>query len=151
MKKKFHLAQVNIALLKAPIDDPLLAGFVARLEEINTLADNSSGFIWRLKTEQNDATSIRPYDDDRILINLSIWDTPESLREYVYQSAHSDVMRQRKMWFDKFEGMYYALWWIRRGDIPTIEEAKHRLDHLQKHGESGYSFSFAKIFPMPEP
>ena len=147
--KKFHIAQVNIGRLRAPLDDPLIAGFVARLDDINALADSSPGFVWRLKTEAGDATSLRPYDDDRILFNLSVWETPEQLRDFVYRGAHVEVMRQRLSWFERFEGMYHALWWVPAGHIPSIDEAKDRLEHLRVHGETGDSFSFAKLFPAP--
>jgi hypothetical protein len=64
---KAHLAQVNIGRMKAPLEDPLMAGFVGRLDEINALADRSPGFVWRLQTGEGNATYLRPYDDDRIL------------------------------------------------------------------------------------
>ena len=150
MNLEFHLAQVNIARMRAPLDDPLLAGFVARLNEINALADAAPGFVWRLQTEAGDATALRAYDDERILFNLSVWETPEQLRQFVYRSAHIEVMRQRKSWFERFEGMYLALWWIRAGHIPSVQEAKDRLEHLAAHGESSYAFSFAKVFPAPD-
>jgi len=150
MKTAFHLAQVNIGRLRAPLDDPLLAGFVARLEDINALADASPGFVWRLQTEAGDATSLRPYDDERILFNLSVWASAEDLREFVYRSAHAGVMRQRKSWFERFDGMYYALWWIPAGHVPAIAEAKERLEHLRSHGESARAFTFARLFPAPD-
>ena len=148
MKTQFQIAQVNIGRLRAPLDDPLLAGFVANLEDINRLADSSPGFVWRLKTEAGDATSLRPYDD-RILFNLSVWANAENLREFVYRSAHAGVMRQRKSWFERFDGMYYALWWVTAGHIPSIDEAKSRLEYLRAHGGSAHAFSFAKLFPAP--
>ena len=150
MPDRYHLAQVNIGRLLAPIDDPLLEGFVARLDEINALAERSPGFVWRLKTDAGNATALRPYDDQLILINMSVWETPEALRDYVYRSAHADVMRQRRAWFERFEGMYYALWWVPAGHTPSIEEAKQRLDELRAHGDSSRAFSFAKIFPAPD-
>jgi Domain of unknown function (DUF3291) len=150
MATQFQIAQVNIGRIRAPLDDPLLAGFVANLEGINGLADASRGFVWRLKTDAGDATSLRPYDDDRILVNLSVWATAEDLREFVYRSAHAGVMRQRKSWFERFDGMYYALWWVTVGHIPSIDEAKYRLDYLRAHGESAHAFSFANLFPAPD-
>ena len=149
-QQRFHIAQVNIAQLRAPIDDPLLAGFVARLDDINALADAASGFVWRLQTDAGNATALRPYEDDRVLFNLSVWESPEALREFVYRSGHAEVMRQRKSWFERFDGMYYALWWVSAGHIPSIGEAKERLEHLQRHGESSHAFTFAKLFPSPD-
>lgn len=149
MPPSSHVAQVNIARARAPLDDPLMAGFVARLDEINMLAERSPGFVWRLKTEQGDATSLRPYADERIMVNLSVWESPEHLKQYVYRSAHAQVLRERKSWFERFGDVHLALWWIAPGHIPTIAEAKERLHHLQVHGESEYAFSFASLFPAP--
>src|SRR5216683_3289092 len=100
----FHIAQVNIARMRAPLEEPLMAGFVARLGEINALADRSPGFVWRLQTPKGNATYLRPYEDDRILFNLSVWETVEQLKDYVYYSAHAEVLRQRQAWFEKFAG-----------------------------------------------
>ena len=141
----YHLAQVNIARMHATLDDPVMAGFVERLAEINALADRSPGFVWRLQTEAGDATYLRPYDDDRILFNLSVWESIEQLKEYVYKSAHSEVMRQRRQWFEKFGGMYMALWWVEAGHIPTVAEAKERLEYLQQHGETPHAFTFKRV------
>jgi hypothetical protein len=146
----FHLAQVNIALMRGALDDPIMAEFVSLLDEINALADRSPGFVWRLQTEAGNATYLRPYDDDRILFNLSVWQSIEQLKEYVYRSAHGAVMRRRREWFEKFDGMYMALWWIKAGHIPTVEEAKQRLDYLRENGESMQAFTFKNIFPPTE-
>ena len=145
-----HLAQVNIARMRGPLDSAVMAEFVARLDEINALADGSPGFVWRLQTDAGNATALRPYDDQLILINMSVWETPEALRDYVYRSSHAGVMRQRRAWFERFDGMYYALWWVHAGHIPSIEEAKQRLDELRAYGDGPRAFSFAKIFPAPD-
>jgi hypothetical protein len=126
-----------------------MAGFVEMLDEINALADRSSGFVWRLQTAEGDATSLRPYEDERILFNLSVWENIEDLKSYVYKSAHMDVMRRRREWFEKFDEMYLAIWWVEAGHIPTIAEAKERLEHLNKNGESETAFTFKRIFPSP--
>lgn len=144
-----HLAQVNIARARAPLDDPIMSGFVARLDEINALAEASPGFVWRLKTDAGNATELRPYEDERVMVNLSVWETPEHLKQYVYRSAHVQVMRDRKAWFERLSDVHLALWWIPAGHIPTINEAKARLHHLQHHGESEFAFSFASLFPVP--
>ena len=144
-----HLAQVNIARMKAPLDDPLMAGFVARLDEINALADRSPGFVWRLQTPEGDATALRPYDDDRILFNMSVWESVEALHDYVYRTAHAELFRQRQSWFDKFDGAYATLWWIAAGHVPSVEEAKERLAHLEKHGPTPLAFGFKSVFRSP--
>lgn len=145
MTRPCHIAQVNIGRARASLDDPLMAGFVARLEEINALADASPGFVWRLKTDEGDATALRPYDDESILVNLSVWKTPEDLQQYVYRSAHAEVMRQRKAWFERLSDVHMALWWIAPDHIPTVAEAKERLRYLQLNGESDFAFSFASL------
>jgi hypothetical protein len=142
----YQIVQVNIARMIAPLEDPLMAEFVALLDEINAIADRSPGFIWRLQTESGNATYLRPYEDEGILFNLSVWESVEQLKEYVYRSAHSEVMRKRRQWFEKFDGPSMALWWVEAGHIPTIAEAKERLDNLQKYGESELSFSFKRLF-----
>ncbi len=150
MSGKFQIAQINIARLLAPLDDPLIAGFVARLDEINALADSMPGFVWRLQTNEGDATTLRPYQDDLIIVNMSVWETPEQLRDFVYRSMHIEVMKQRKSWFERFDGMYYALWWVPAGHIPSVEEAKERLELLRTQGESARAFSFTRQFPAPD-
>ncbi len=141
----YQLAQVNIARARAPLDDPIMAEFIALLDEINALADRSPGFVWRLQTESGNAAYIRPYEDDRIIVNLSVWENVESLKHYVYRSAHTEVMRRRSQWFEKFDGPYLALWRVEIGHIPTIEEARERLDHLRKYGESDFAFSLKRL------
>jgi hypothetical protein len=143
----FHLAQVNIARMNAPLDSAEMADFVARIAEINALADASAGFVWRLATEQGDATYLRPYDDDRILFNMSVWRSVEHLRAYVYGSAHTEVMRRRHRWFSKLDDAYLALWWVPAGHVPSIDEAKSRLAHLDREGPSPSAFTFKKLFP----
>lgn len=146
---EFHIAQINIARMLAPINDPIMADFVAQLPPINALADRSPGFVWRLQSESGDATSIKVYDDDMIIVNLTVWENLDVLREYVYKSAHHGVLRDRERWFEKFDGPYYALWWVQAGYLPDVQEGKARLDHLRLHGDSAYAFSFKHIFPVP--
>ena len=144
-----HLAQVNIALLRAPLDTALLADFVAQLEPINALADGSPGFVWRLQTEDGDATAIRAFDDDRIIVNLSIWESLETLRTFVYASRHLDVLRRRREWFHRMAEAYLALWWVPAGTLPTVSEAKDRLGLLQRQGPSPAAFTFRVPYPAP--
>jgi hypothetical protein len=151
---RFQLAQVNIGRARGDMTDPVMAGFVARLTEINALADQSPGFVWRLQTEDGDATAVRPYEDLRILINLSVWTDLPALRGYVYRSAHAAVMRRRREWFERFDRIYVALWWVPAGHRPSVTEAVARLAHLEQHGPTAFAFSFAEPFgpdalPMP--
>ncbi len=145
----YHLAQINIARMLAPIDSPIMADFVAQLPPINALAEQSPGFVWRLQSDSGDATSIKVYDDDMIIINLTVWETADALRAFVYKSDHYSVLRDRKRWFEIFKGSYYVLWWVPAGHLPSTEEGKERLEYLREHGDSTYAFSFKNIFPMP--
>lgn len=145
----YHIAQINIARMLAPIDDPLMSDFVSQLPPVNTLAETSPGFVWRLQSESGDATGIRVYDDEMIIINLTVWESVVSLREYVYKGAHQAVLRERKRWFEKFDGPYYALWWIPAGHLPTAEEGRQRMEYLREHGDTDFAFSFKKIFAPP--
>ena len=148
---QYHIAQVNIGRVKAPVEDPIMAGFVARLDEINALAERSPGFVWRLQTSEGNATYFRPYpEDDRILINMSVWETIESLRHYVYQTAHAELLRQRQAWFEKFAGSYTALWWVPAGHRPGMDEATKRRAHLEKHGPTQFAFTFKATFEPDE-
>jgi hypothetical protein len=142
----FHLAQVNIARMLAPIDDPVMADFVAQLDEINALAEATPGFVWRFQGAEGNATYLRPYDDDRIIFNMSVWDSVEALKGYVYRSAHAGVMRRRKDWFAKFDGAYTALWWVPAGHLPTVAEAKERLESLQRLGPTARAFTMSQVF-----
>jgi heme-degrading monooxygenase HmoA len=143
---EWQLAQVNIGRARGAIDGPIMAEFVARLEEINALAEQTPGFVWRLQTVDGDATAIRPYADERIMINMSVWADLEALRSYVFKSAHAAVMRRRREWFERFEGVYLALWWVPSGHRPTAAEAVSRLDHLEAHGPTPFAFSFRQPF-----
>ena len=127
-----------------------MAGFVARLDEINALADGSPGFVWRFQTSEGNATYIRPYDDDRILFNMSVWETIEALKRYVYRTAHAEVLRERHQWFDKFAGAQVALWWVPAGHTPGIDEAKKRLAYVDTHGPTQFAFTFKTIFQADE-
>jgi hypothetical protein len=150
MGTQYQLAQCNIGRAKGPMDGSIMAGFAARLADINALADGAPGVVWRLQTAEGNATSLHVFDDERLLLNMSVWESPEHLRAFVYRSDHINVMRQRKAWFEKFEGIYLAMWWVPAGHIPTPQEAKERLAHLQEHGESAHAFSFGRIFPAPD-
>jgi Domain of unknown function (DUF3291) len=147
---RFHLAQVNIGRFRAPIDDPIMEGFRAQLDPINALADRSPGFVWRLQTEDGNATAIRPYADERMAINMSVWESLDALQQFVYKSAHVGTLRDRKQWFEPIEGPILVLWWIPAGHVPTVEEAKERLEHLKKHGPSPRAFTFRASFPAPD-
>ena len=146
-----QLAQVNIGRIRGPLDGPVMAGFMARLDEINALAERSPGFVWRLQTDEGKAPDLRPHaEDGSILINMSVWESLEALQQYVYKSAHVGPLRDRKQWFEPMEGPILALWWVPAGHIPTVEEAKDRLAHLRQQGPSPGAFTFRTPFPPPD-
>lgn len=145
----WHLAQANIARLKEPIDSPTLAGFVTELDPVNALADGSPGFVWRLQSDEGNATSIRAFDDDRIIVNISVWTSLEALRAFVFEGRHLDVLRRRREWVEKLDGVSTALWWVRPGTIPTVEDAKAKLALLAERGSSTEAFTFREPFAPP--
>lgn len=147
----YQLAQINIAHMKgADIEDPIMKEFVDNLDRVNALAERSEGFVWRLKDDSNNATNLNPYDDVQIIVNISVWESIETLEQFTYKSFHTDFVRRRKEWFHLFGKAYYALWWIPAGQFPTAEAAKERMDHLQKNGASEYAFDFKNKFGKPE-
>lgn len=145
----YQLAQLNVAKMRAPLDDPSMAEFVAALDPINALADQSPGFVWRLQDEEGNATSIRPFDDDMLLVNLSVWSSVEALKAFVYHNAHAAVMRKRRNWFQKHATAYLVLWWVPEGHRPTEVEARQRLEMLQAHGPTEHAFTFGELYPPP--
>ena len=147
---RFHLAQVNIGRTRASLEDAIMEGFRAQLDPINALADRSPGFVWRLQTEDGNAMAIRPFADERMAINMSVWESLETLQQFVYQSAHVGPLRDRKQWFEPIEGPILVLWWIPTGHVPTVAEALERLQHLKQHGPSPDAFTFRTPFPPPD-
>jgi hypothetical protein len=146
----YQLAQINIGRMMAPLDDPIMADFVANLAPINALAESSPGFVWRFQTPAGDATAERPYEDDRIIINYSVWQDAESLRKYVYESGHVAFMRRRREWFERMSDAFMALWWVPAGHQPSVAEAVERLEHLRQHGPTAYAFTFRQMMPPPD-
>jgi hypothetical protein len=146
----YHLAQLNIGVIKGPMDSPIMADFKINLDRINAVAEQSSGFVWRLQTEEGDATAIRPFDDENMLVNMSVWESLETLTQYVYRSAHVELMRRRREWFERMDKPFLVLWWVQRGHTPTIGEAIERLQKLRKNGPTPQAFTFKTAFPPPD-
>jgi hypothetical protein len=141
----YHLAQLNIAWMKAPLASPQMADFVANLERINALAEGSPGYIWRLQDEAGDATAIRPFGDE-VLVNMSLWRDVQSLSDYVYKSAHTEMLKRRREWFERVEQAHQVLWWVPTGHRPSVDEAAERLAHLREHGATEHAFTFRHAF-----
>ena len=145
----YQLAQINVARMKGvSIEDPIMQEFVANLDRVNQLAESSEGFVWRLKDESNNASGFNPFDDEQVIINISVWSTIETLEKFTYKTFHTDFLIRRKEWFNKYGKAHFAQWW-KKGDLPTIEQAIERLDYIQRHGPSERAFNFKKRFPAP--
>jgi Domain of unknown function (DUF3291) len=144
-----HLAQVNVGITVAPMDSAAMAEFAAALDPINAVADTAPGFLWRLQDDSGNATSIRGLSDERLLLNLSVWDGIESLSDYVYRSAHTAFLRRRREWFVPMTDAITCLWWVPAGHRPSVAEADDRLAGLRAHGPTARAFTFRSPFPPP--
>lgn len=145
----FHLAQINIAQAKDHMKSSTMQGFVSRLDEVYAIADHADGFVWRLQTEEGYATSIQAFEDEKFIINMSVWQDVASLKHYVYKSTYVELIQDKHAWFDKIKTVHQALWWVPAGYIPSIEEDKIRLALLQKEGPSTKAFTFTRPFYQP--
>ncbi len=149
MAHRYHIAQFNLAAQRHPIDHPGMADFVAQLDEINALAEQSPGFVWRLKDDSGNATAMRPAGAD-MLINMSVWESIDALFAYTYKSDHVRVFRERGRWFERSDEPQLVLWWTPAGEIPSAEEGVRRLEHLRAHGPSPHAFTLKARFDPPE-
>ena len=146
----FHLAQINVGRLRAPVDHPMIADFKDNLDRINALADGLPGFVWRLVGEGNNATDIQPKADDPLFaVNMSVWTDMDALAGFVYRSAHRDIMRRRREWFEHME-IFMCLWWVPVGHTPTVEEGLAKLALFETLGPTADAFSFKVPFPAPD-
>ncbi|MEZ8730890.1 DUF3291 domain-containing protein [Vibrio splendidus] len=144
------LAQLNIALAKYPLDAPEIKEFVDNLELVNGIAESSEGFVWRLKDESGDVTNIQAFDDPNMIVNMSVWDSVDSLKNFMFRTHHRDFMRRKGDWFHRLPEDTYVLWWIEEDHIPTLEEAIERLEHLREIGDTPYAFTFKTNFTESE-
>jgi hypothetical protein len=141
-----HLAQLNVARLRAPMDDPRIDDFRNNLEPVNALAEASPGYVWRLQDESGDATSIKAFDDDLMILNLTVWESIDALADFVFRTGHVEFLRRRREWFEAPTEAITCMWWIPEGTLPTVEEAIARLDHLRAHGPTATAFTFRTRF-----
>ncbi|MBO7913594.1 DUF3291 domain-containing protein [Vibrio sp. G41H] len=144
------LAQLNIALAKYPLDAPEIKEFVDNLELVNGIAESSEGFVCRLKDESGDATNIQAFEDPNMIVNMSVWDSVDSLKNFMFRTHHRDFMRRKGDWFHRLPEDTYVLWWIEEDHIPTLEEAIERLEHLREIGDTPYAFTFKTNFTESE-
>jgi len=146
---KYQLAQFNVAVMKESLESPSMKDFVDNLERINALAEASPGFVWRLQTDDGDATALRPLGEN-VLVNMSVWTDAESLNAFVYRSAHVEIMRRRREWFERMGEAYVVLWWVPGGHRPGVAEGIERLELLRRLGPSPQAFGFRDVFPAPD-
>jgi len=144
----WQLAELNVARLKAPLDSPELKDFVDNLDRINALAEGSPGFVWRLTGEGNDATGLRPMGE-KIIVNYSIWRDVETLKSFVYSTAHVEILKRKREWFERMK-LNYVLWWVPAGHIPTVDEAVAKLEYLRSKGPSADAFHFGEAYSAPD-
>ena len=146
----YHLAQINIAEALAPLDSEIMSEFMNGLERINRLAEESEGFVWRLKGEaESNATDIEAFDNPLIIVNMSVWENLESLKVFTFHTDHVYFLRNRKQWFKKMDVPPYVLWWIPMGTVPSVEEGKKALQYLAEHGATKVAFDFKRCFDAP--
>lgn len=146
----YQLAEINIAEMKGvDINDPIMKEFVDNLDAVNLLAEESNGFVWRLKDENNNATDLNPYNNVQIIINISVWNDIETLENFIYKTFHSNFLRRRKEWFKTFGKVSTAMWWVPAGKHPSMQEAVDKLSYLQKNGSSETVFDFKNKFDQP--
>lgn len=146
-----HLAQLNIATIRYELTSPHMADFVNNLEPINAIAEDSAGFVWRLKDDSGDATGIEVQGQPDIIVNMSVWEDVASLKHFMFKTHHIDFLKRKKEWFIPSEKATYVLWWVPEGHIPTVEEAMQKLEDLRANGETPQAFSFKRTFEAPMP
>jgi hypothetical protein len=147
----WHLAQLNVARLREPLDHPDIASFVAALDEVNALAESSPGFVWRLTDEGGQSSSyVRADDDPLVIINLSVWESPDALQNFVFRTAHATFLRRRREWFVRMDDAYLVCWWVPAGHVPTVDEALKRLAALRRDGASDRAFALRDRRPSPD-
>jgi hypothetical protein len=142
----YHLAQINIARMLAPLDSELMADFVSNLDSINRLAEESEGFVWRLIEDPDVITGIEVFQDSFIVVNMSVWTSTKALFDFTYRSEHRNIFKRRKEWFSTMKEMHMACWYIPQDTYPTPHEAGIRLEYLNRFGESPFAFSLKNSF-----
>ena len=145
-----HLAELNIARAHHAMDAPQMKEFVNAIAAVNEIADHAPGFIWRLQDDSGNATGISAFDDPNMLVNLSVWESTEQLKDFMFKTLHRDYLSRKREWFDKMSEAYFVMWWIPEGHTPTLQEALERLEHLRLEGETPYAFSFRSNFKPGE-
>ncbi|MBT8375978.1 MAG: DUF3291 domain-containing protein [Bacteroidia bacterium] len=150
MKTEYQLAQFNVArMIGVTIEDPIMREFVDNSDQVNLLAEGSEGFVWRFEDESNNSIDFNPFNDDQVITNLSVWKDIETLESFTYKTFHTEFIKRRKEWFQKYGKAHYVLWWVKKNQFPTLSEAIEKLEHLQNHGPTAEAFTFRTKFPKP--
>jgi hypothetical protein len=141
-----HLAQVNIGRVLGGPDDPRMADFYSNLARVNALAERMPGFVWRLKNESGEsAVGLTWPGDPTMAVNLTVWESAEDLGRFVFQTVHRNIYARKHEFFEMPKQPTVAMWWIPAGHIPTLVEAKERLEHLIARGPSEFAFGWADL------
>jgi hypothetical protein len=140
-----HLAEINIARLQYPLDDPRVEEFVRNLDRVNAVAERTDGFVWRLKDGSGDATSIRAFPDPMLIVNMSVWRDALALEHFVWNTVHKQIYTKRAEWFSALKMEGFAMWEVAEGELPSVEQAKERLDHLNENGNTDYAFGWGHL------
>lgn len=150
MTSTYHLVQINHARLLAPLDDPRIVDFLNALDEINHLGERTAGFVWRLVGTGDNATDIQLFADPMVVVNMSVWEDIDSLFAFTYRSQHADFYRRRREWFEPATLPTPVLWWQPAGYIPSLEDARQRIEYMAQHGATPYAFNFKQRFSSEE-
>ncbi|GAA3817822.1 DUF3291 domain-containing protein [Sphaerisporangium flaviroseum] len=145
-----HLAQLNVAHMRAPKESPELADFVAALEPINAISDAAPGFVWRLKGGPDPTDTVQHEYEEMLLINFSVWESRDALWNFVYRTRHLDVLRRRREWFHRVAEPYSVMWWIPEGHTPSLADGMARLDLLRANGPTPEAFTFTDFHEPPD-
>jgi uncharacterized protein DUF3291 len=152
----YQLAQVNIARMRGGADEPMMAGLVARIAEMNALADGGPGFVWRLLGSEATAAVLQvfdgffvPFEPERLFYNLSVWNTVSDLQRYVFRTEHAQMLRMKHDWIENSDRAHLAMWWIPAGTLPIIAESSIRLRPLHERGPTPFSFTFSTQYSAP--
>ncbi len=145
---QYHLAQANISKFNAPLEAASMKEFVDFLEPVNRFAEESPGFVWRLKDGQGRSASYieTPFKEELLAINISVWEDIPSFKDFVYGTVHSYFLRNKKKWFDLKGPSAFVMWWIPQGELPTLAMAKDKIDLLEKQGETPEAFSMKSLY-----
>ena len=140
-----HLAELNLARLKYDADDPRVAPFMKALDAVNAIAERSEGFVWRYTGETGQAVDTRVEGDPRVIVNMSVWEGVAPLENFVWNTVHRKFYQRRDEWFDAFDGMHLAMWWVTPGTEPSVSDALARLAHLQENGNTDHAFGWSHL------